>query len=174
MRRLQHLLTEATSQKSNLYPSQGEKECAACLLMIKLHIKDTCSDCSICFCMLGFCLGPMVWVFHGRSLNYSICNVCYYISNSSQHLQPCCGQRWRHKCQSPIGFSSRSRRPHHGKKQNTNTEQKLIQARDMAEYGPTCATASRYQCFSLRKNCSWDSIAEDLVYIAVTCCNHEL
>ena len=45
VRRLQHLLTEATSQKSNLYPSQGEKECAACLLMIKLHIKDTCSDC---------------------------------------------------------------------------------------------------------------------------------
>ena len=43
VRRLQHLLTEATSQKSNLYPSQGEKECAACLLMIKLHIKDTCS-----------------------------------------------------------------------------------------------------------------------------------
>ena len=53
VRRLQHLLTEATSQKSNLYPSQGEKECAACLLMIKLHIKDTCSDCWLahtCLC----------------------------------------------------------------------------------------------------------------------------
>ena len=31
--------------KSNLYPSQGEKECAACLLMIKLYLNDTCSDC---------------------------------------------------------------------------------------------------------------------------------
>ena len=45
VRRLQHLLTEATSQKSNLHPSQGEKECAACLLMIKHYLKDTCSDC---------------------------------------------------------------------------------------------------------------------------------
>ena len=45
MRRLQHLLTEATSQKSNLHPSQGEKECAAFLLMIKHYLKDTCSDC---------------------------------------------------------------------------------------------------------------------------------
>jgi len=45
VRRLQHLLTEATSQKSNLHPSQGEEECAACLLMIKHYLKDTCSDC---------------------------------------------------------------------------------------------------------------------------------
>ena len=44
MRRLQHLLTEATSQKSNLHPSQGEKECAACLLMIKHYLKETSSE----------------------------------------------------------------------------------------------------------------------------------
>ena len=53
MRRLQHLLTEATSQKSNLHPSQGEKECAACLLMIKHYLKDTCNDCWLahtCLC----------------------------------------------------------------------------------------------------------------------------
>ena len=47
------LWTEATSQKSNPCPSQGEKECAACLLMIKLPLKDTCSDCWLahtCLC----------------------------------------------------------------------------------------------------------------------------
>ena len=52
LKRIRHRETTPTPfdgghepKKSNLYPSQGEKECAACLLMIKLHIKDTCSDC---------------------------------------------------------------------------------------------------------------------------------
>ena len=85
MRRLQHLLTEATSQKSNLYPSQGEKECAACLLMIKLYLKDTCSDCWLahtCLCAVtitnvsrhlceevtSFDVGWISWLVDLRSL----------------------------------------------------------------------------------------------------------
>ena len=55
LKRIRHRETTPTpfdggtrAKQSNLYPSQGEKECAACLLMIKLHIKDTCSDCSAC------------------------------------------------------------------------------------------------------------------------------
>ena len=78
VRRLQHLLTEATSQKSNLYPSQGEKECAACLLMIKLHIKDTCSDCYIYIYIwhLGYYLtNVLVWTILIDCLGF--CNQMY-------------------------------------------------------------------------------------------------
>lgn len=120
------------------------------------------------FLHVGVVLGPMV-----VTAKLTVSAIYAQIYNSSQHLQPCCGQRLGlvtfvsltdspHTCQSPIASRSRSRRPHR-KKTKHQHEQKLIQARDMAEYGPTCATASRYQCFSLRKNCSWDSIAEDLV-----------
>jgi len=60
------LWTEATSQKSNPCPSQGEKECAACLLMIKLPFNDTCSD---CFTLVaGNWLKPLLFGTFGRVL----------------------------------------------------------------------------------------------------------
>ena len=101
LKRIRHRETTPTpfdgghEPKSNLYPSQGEKVCAACLLMIKLYLKDTCSDCCCCCC----------WPC--RCCCCCPCRCCF--NQSKPLLDPCCWGHW--KVQPLTWLRSYGRRP---------------------------------------------------------------